>query len=255
MSDELQNTAPAAVVADAVVKRYYLALDIETGGMRQPEHQLVSIGMSLVDDRGNVIERQRFAVPFDIEKFDPATLTEFWQNEEKNPGITKLLETFHAEGAAMPSKKAAIQAFVDAYDRITSQYPDVQLVSDFPEFDFGTLNQYVYDYTKRTSLNIYGGVKHPRIARAIGTFYHAHAGAEHRYSHYANAKHALKRLGVEKSTTTCHDHAPENDAADMTVNYVRAMNAAYAREERIGRALKKARVALDMIDAWRDPQV
>lgn len=70
-----------------------------------------------------------------------------------------------------------------------------------------------------------------------------------------HAKHALKRLGVEKSTTTCHDHAPENDAADMTVNYVRAMNAAYAREERIGRALKKARVALDMIDARRDPQM
>ena len=141
MSDDSQTPAPAANAAGAVANRYYLALDIETGGPRQPEHQLVSIGMALVDDRGNVIERQRFAVPFDIEQFDRATLTEFWQNEEKNPGITKLLETFHAEGAAMPSKKAAIQAFVDAYDRITSQYPDAQLVSDYPEFDIGILNQ------------------------------------------------------------------------------------------------------------------
>lgn len=236
-------------MSSAAEKHYYLALDIETGGPRQPEHQLVSIGVAVVDQDETVVEKHRFPVPFDIEKFDRATLAEFWQNEEKNPGITEYLKQFHAEGAAMPSMKAAIQAFVDAYDRITSQYKNIQLVSDYPEFDIGILNQCVGEHTDRLPLGFYGGKKYPRIARAIGTFYHTHAGAEHRYSQFANKNDALKRLGVEKASETCHDHAPENDAADMAVNYVRAMNAWYRRESETEQALKKARTTDDVLTA------
>lgn len=225
-------------------KHYYLAIDLERGGWRMPDHQLVAIGMALVDQDANVVEKHRFCAPFDVEKFDRATLVEFWQDEAKNPGIGELLKTFREEGEKCGSIEAAIRAFVVEYDRITTQHKHIQLISNNSESDIGILNHYMFKYTDRRPLGYYGGVDRLRIVRAIGTFYHMVAGVEHRYSNDSCKAVALKRLGIERATDTCHDHAPENDAADMAVNYVRALNAWYERESRVERAVKKARKVL-----------
>lgn len=219
-------------------KHYYMALDIEMGGPIMTVHPLVAIGWAICDQHGTVVEKRRFPVPFSICDFDENCLRGFWQNEKDHPGISQLLHTFHEEGQQFTSVGDAIRVFVKAFDDVTQKYRNLTLVSDFPEFDIGILNYYVGKYARRRLLNYYG--KHdtrPCASRSIGTFYHSQSGVKNRYKTSPcrdEATRRLKQLSRKSYTHTStpdlntrYDHCPENDAEDMVVRYVHALQLFY----------------------------
>lgn len=189
VSSENLNSAQASSSPKEVTsipcnyRRHYCAIDIETGGPKVGQHPLLRIGVALVDENAVTIEKQVFPIPFDRTKFDPNTLRDFWQNEEKRPGISLLLDRFEMQSKSVfdeainkkhPNPIAyALQKFIDYFDDLHCRFAEVVLVGDFIEFDYCVLNYYLSVHLNRPPINYYSRrSKYPVRSHSTSTFYH-----------------------------------------------------------------------------------
>ena len=177
------SLSPPPYMQQRNYRKHYCAIDIETGGPKVGHHPLVRIGVALVDENAVTIEKCAFPIPFDRNDFDLNCMRDFWQNEEKFPGISALLDHFemqsravHDEAIQMGHKSPiayALQKFTDYFDELQKRFAEVILVGDFIEFDYCVLNYYLSVYLNRPPINYYSRrSRHPVRAQSTSTFYH-----------------------------------------------------------------------------------
>lgn len=204
----------------ATEERHYLTLDIESTGPG-PEHKMVALGVVLATKSRGIVLKTRFTFPLcefpaspeEIEtlltttknnEWNPSTLRGFWQ--PRIEWAHKHLRHPGSGSVANPRREAEseyreeVTRVIHFLQLLMLAYPQIDLISDNPNYDFGRLDQLIFKYgLGRVPLREFGG-DHRNIW-CVDSMLKAKG-------EYGTIR--LKELKEEDKVE--HDHLPENDA-------------------------------------------
>lgn len=132
-------------------KQYYVVIDLEAVQNAITKRQFVSgIGLCIGDNKGNILITKKWWIKLPQNfKVDQDQKVEFW---DKNLHVWD--EMIKNGG----NEKEQIQSFVSVYDSFIKdlsdgdEYTNINLVSDNPEFDYGSLNELVSRHCDRVNI-------------------------------------------------------------------------------------------------------
>lgn len=125
-----------------MVQRIYVAVDIEKTGSQLLAHKIISIGLCVGNETGEILERKRIDLQVkwftqdDYGDFEPNCVDEFW---DSRPELRPLFD----HPGALPQATGILQ-FADWIDNLEERFPHpaykIKFVSDNPSFDIATLD-------------------------------------------------------------------------------------------------------------------
>lgn len=197
-----------------MVKKVYLALDIEKTGSKNLQHPICSIGWCLGLEDGTVLEKNRInlkvkwpikmADSLDYGDFEPRCWDEFWS---KHPSA--LVELITRDAVGMTTGMFQFSALLD---RLEEQYPSPEykltFLSDNASFDIAALDVNLERYVNRIPLRYSKTCKYRAIEAPddmLDVF----------------PSHVVKKLVAQKiDPYVSHDHDPANDAEHIYRQYL-----------------------------------
>jgi hypothetical protein len=213
-TDQSEKKAKVA----AIEERHYLALDIEATGPG-PEHKMIALGVVLATKSRGILLKTRFTFPlceFPATPDEVETLLNTTKNAEWNPDTLRgfwkpRIEWAHKNlcnprsGSVSLPRKEAENEYRDEVTRaihflqlLLLAYPQIDLISDNPNYDLGRLDQLIFKYgLGRVPLREFGGDH--RNVWCVDSMLRA-------------TEEVARFEQIKKDNNVEHDHFPENDA-------------------------------------------
>ena len=204
----------------ATEERRFLALDVEATGPG-PEHKMVALGVVLATKSRGIVLKTRFTFPLcefpasseEIEtlltttknnEWNPSTLRDFWKlriewahKHLRHPGSGSVA---NPRREAESEYREEVTRVIHFLQLLLLAYPQIDLISDNPNYDFGRLDQLIFKYgLGRVPLREFGDDH--RNVWCVDSMLKAKGSEIEEYLQ------VLKR-GADVE----HDHFPDNDA-------------------------------------------
>lgn len=224
---------------------------------------LVSFGFNLRDMKTKqVVEKWGKVFPFSDSDFGKRCFQEFWDNEERNPGIRAMLAKCKVERDRLVKAGAdkmqsqphsdiggdasLALAIYDACKEVADKVDEWDLehkpwyLSDFSSYDIGSLNA-VFTIAGRphigymcTGLNEDGTKKYDfkRIEMHSTSFYRSIC-SESFGKMWGSEQNAMDKYQIKKPKHIVHDHDPVNDAESISWIFAEIYHAHYAHLQKI----------------------
>lgn len=192
-----------------MMKKVFLAIDIETTGQHYTKNAIIEIGATVMDSERELSTFHGF-LTMDGRAFEKRCYDEFWSQH-----LDKIAEI--QEKASHPT--TTMENFCNWFDCMCLAYPNLVVLSDFAEYDLGWLNYYISNYTSRPCLYYHTTTDGYSFTLPIDTHsaYQAalailQPGSDHKW----NLEKALEIQNNQFS----NNHNSLEDACNIAANYI-----------------------------------